>query len=256
MKIKVHEIEGDYYCAIDDITVAVSKATRKPRSRERCLADLIQEYNVFLDYKSSKGTVLVLDGERHYRELRNGFYKILCWHYPCTNQTWAHDDNPKPQIEIVRVSPTKDGRTYTEPSLPMYPTTSDYFIMAVDAKIYLADVATDDDFVMPNSEPTTPKAEPIAEQPTTEIKSPYLNEQSEYFPPYLAIAVDIWERAYIHGEIAEIEKEKPSITKDKREPIKNLIERHYPNLKPSWVTSIASIITTFQGKSIEGVNSE
>lgn len=252
MKIKVHEIEGDYYCAIDDVSVAISKAMGQPRSREWCLADLIQDYDVFL-YCLSPVKYYKSHDEIYCPDL-TGLYKIAKWVYPCTGLERADEINLKPTINILEILKPKGTKVFASfegfekeeycETWYIEPAAKDCFIALIDAKICLADVTTDDDFIMPNSEPTTPKTEPIAEQPTTGIKPPYLNEQSEYFPPYLAIAIDIWERAYIHGEAKE--------TSNKLDPIIKLVEIHYPQIETDTVREqIASIIVTKRGTPLD-----
>lgn len=87
------------------------------------------------------------------------------------------------------------------------------------------------------------------EQPTAEIKPPYLDEQSDKFSPYLAIAVDIWERAYINGEATE--------TSNKLDPIIKLIEKHYPQIETDTVKKqIADIIVTKRGTSLSKVEAK
>lgn len=201
MKIKVHEIEGAHYCAVDDITVAVSKATGKSRTRERCLADLIQDYKVFLFHKEAyffqHG-----DGfeEDDFKPIPSGFYSVDEWKYPCEDSGCGWEWNP---VTFEKIPPEKPCAGHTSPSnlnripliqvnhidspagtveflqrnaihkdryLGIHPSPSDCYIALIDAKIYLADIATDDDFIMPQT--TTPKDELAteAEQLTANTK--------------------------------------------------------------------------------------
>lgn len=173
MKIKVHEIEGDYYCAIDDISVAISKAMGQPRSREWCLADLIQDYDVFL-YCLSPVKYYKSHDEIYCPDL-TGLYKIAKWVYPCTGLERADEINLKPTINILEILKPKGTKVFASfegfekeeycETWYIEPAAKDCFIALIDAKICLADVTTDDDFIMPDSEPATLKAKPIAEKP-------------------------------------------------------------------------------------------
>ncbi len=159
MKIPVHEIDGDYYCAIDDITIAVSKATGNPRTRESCLSDLLTEgFDAFVDYHHSRGEGIIIgEGEngKKYSEPPKGFYRIVAWSY----EGGGDFTSLRPQIKVNRVSHPHDTRGYYEIGLYYAPQMSHFYVSKQDASIYLSR-CDDIDF----SPPTTKKekvAEPV-----------------------------------------------------------------------------------------------
>lgn len=303
MKIKVHEIEGDYYCAIDDIvdlklskgmvTSAYSEVIALYAKRWLCVyfptPHLTSKELKIVDggvYLGRQGTP---PGYADYqaKALSKGAYKItdlraVIHHLDTTTDTPVNEitdhgdikgfmvyalDNKEAFRDLDVLSKQKGIGRLIHSGVGVKDTGL-FFIRLSYAKAYLYDYTTPDDFIMPKAEPTTPKDEAIAEQPTAEtpqittpniigdtmkeVKTetpPMLNEQNEYFSPYLAIAVYIWERAYINGEATE--------TSNKLDPIIKLIEKHYPQIEADTVKKqIADIIVTKRGTSLSKVEAK
>lgn len=294
-KIPVHEIDGDYYCAIDDIAVAVSKITSRPRTRESCLAGLIQEYGVYIHYKSrvergnltshhSGGRCLGVSN------LGRGVYKVARWYIedPLIDEKRApsnSDTRPRVVVSDLYIRGSRGGfRTkedvsayallegqrykkkprYNPTAEPIYPLPEDCYLSFADTQIYLYQYGKNIDFIMPNTsqaepveqakeqpetEVTTPKTEPIAEA-TPEIEiAPYLDRDNPSHAPLLAVAIDVWERLFIHNE------GNPKIGLEPRAI--ELIERHYPHLTTEKEKKhTAYVATTHLGKKEKSQKSE
>ncbi len=296
MKIPVYEIEGNQYCKIDDITIAVSKATGSPRTRERCLADLIQEYSVFLDYLTNPDYVYKIYGkEITYKPIPTGFYRIGKWAYPCddsycgyTTHPYTYCDIPpkedckehpapnernrKPKI-IIKTLQTNEKifTTYWDFALGLendeesnflfIEDLSRVYLLLIDAKIYLSCLDEEIDFIMP---PTLiplnchlPQHE--IDRAVADIKAEsngfmtvnsdgetllFLDSNNKNYAPYLAIAIEMWERYFINGEKVQEGK----ATNSDKVNIEKLLDKYYPALSSNAKKTIAEVAVTKKGE--------
>ncbi len=122
------------------------------------------------------------------------------------------------------------------------PDTSCFIIRLPQAKLLLKSIAADDDFIMPNShtesQPTT-----TSDRQSSEVL-PCLDPNYEKYAPLLAVAVDIWQRLFLHGEGNQNQGLEPRAI--------DLIKKHYPNLTTDKEkNSVAYIATTHLGKTIK-----
>ncbi len=277
MKIPVHEIEGDYYCAIDDVIkhrAQRQKQSTYPMGELRKAYEIIPIYWHLSGMKYADGshyslvfsdgvpepddaTVFYLGGNNELKTLGDGIWRVSLSFWACNGLDYfrlkGNVGNPVSYVgisEIIRhghrqsvcdlVTSTRWTQQTDEELLSIPKTnTKDFYITLLDAQVYLADSATDDDFIMPNShtesQPTT-----TSDRQSSEVL-PYLDPNHEKYAPLLAVAVDIWERLFIHSEGNQNQGLEPRAI--------DLIGKHYPNLTTDKEkNSVAYIATTHLGK--------
>ncbi|MBS9778633.1 MAG: hypothetical protein KGV50_07740 [Gammaproteobacteria bacterium] len=280
MKIPVYEIEGNQYCKIDDITIAKSKAAGTPRTKERCLADLIQGYDVFFVIRDMHHVIyslqanILLSPKASPRLLGVGIYHIIGWRYPCEDQyQCCYEDHPytcvptqiqgfceghttpsprnkRPAIKINEIgifdhfkiaSKLCDPETGEQKEYGI--AASDCFIGFTDAKIYLADCGiTDNDFLLPTALDNEKQTEVRAKEIDSTL--PCIDIDNPSYPPYLNIAIEMWERYFIDGEKVSGGK----ATNSDKVNIERLLDKYYPALSSNAKKTIAEVAVTKKGE--------
>ncbi len=294
MKIPVHEIEGDYYCKIDDIAVTKTAINKKIILPKDVAIFCFDNFYLFIKITEMVDAV----AGRHIRDkgkecfeanpdnvwdrqlfysydksytliaLYNGLYRINTINK--SNDileaiTICKPDKPpipKPTImdlysyqkaseidDFLRLSKKsgycnvkKENELYSETTTIKLKPTDSLYIRLSDAKIYLADcgiINGDFRLVLPQNKVKKNQSETHVKEPNNAL--PYLDKNNEKYAPLLAVAVDIWERLFIHGEGNQNQGLEPRAI--------DLIEKHYPNLTTGKEkNSVAYIAITHLGK--------
>ncbi len=296
MKIPVYEIEGDYYCKIDDIAItktAVNKKITLPKDVAIfCFDNFYLFINItdMVDEIASKhirekgkecfeenidniwGRQLFFSSDKSYSlfALRNSLYRInaidkssdileattIC--EPDTPPT------PKPAIKELYTyqkaseiddfltsskksgycNAEKENELYSETTTIKLKPTDNLYIRLSDAKLYLADCGiTDDDFMLPITL-DKPSDKQETHTKNTDNTFPYMVIDSPNYPPYLNIAIEMWERYFINGE----RNREGKATNSDKENIIKLLDMHYPTLTGNAKKTISEVATFKQGE--------